>query len=95
MVVYRMWTNEAYRRQGYLRVLLDVARRNICYGVVVPVEQVGFSEPTSSGMAFARKWYGESTPWVIEEGSEVASAGAGGTAGLSEQAQWGGKSRYR
>nr|CCC89332.1 unnamed protein product [Trypanosoma congolense IL3000] len=56
--VQLVWVAEQYRRSGVANALVDVARRHVSYGFDVPACQVAFSEPTTLGALFARRYSG-------------------------------------
>ncbi|KAI5858097.1 ESCO1/2 acetyl-transferase-domain-containing protein [Tricharina praecox] len=57
--VCRIWTAGEWRRRGVARRLLEEARQEFVYGLKVGRELVAFSQPTESGAALARGWWGE------------------------------------
>lgn len=59
MGVCRIWTAGEWRRRGVARRLLDEARAEFVYGLRVDRELVAFSQPTESGAALARGWWGD------------------------------------
>lgn len=57
MGVHTIWVLGKYRGQNVASQLLDVARANFLYGTPsLSSEQVAFSSPTESGIAFARRY---------------------------------------
>ena len=52
--IYQVWVHHKYRRRGIASTLLDVARKHMYFGYsAVPMDQIAFSSPTESGLAFA------------------------------------------
>ncbi|EKF30211.1 peroxisome targeting signal 1 receptor, putative [Trypanosoma cruzi marinkellei] len=52
------WVAESHRRRGIGRAMVELARKNVSYGLEIPPEQVAFSEPTAHGTLFARRYAG-------------------------------------
>ena len=53
--IYQIWVHDKHRRRGIASTLVDVARKHIYYGYsAIPVDQIAFSSPTESGLAFAK-----------------------------------------
>ncbi|KAF2096707.1 hypothetical protein NA57DRAFT_17871, partial [Rhizodiscina lignyota] len=63
--VSRIWTSSSHRKEGIATRLLQCAQENFLYGIQVPKEQMAFSQPTESGGALARKWFGAQTGWHV------------------------------
>lgn len=56
--IYQIWVHEKHRRRGIASTLVDVARKHMCFGYsAVPIEQIAFSSPTESGLAFAKLYH--------------------------------------
>jgi N-acetyltransferase len=56
--ISRVWVCADHRRQGIATRLLDCARENFIYGMKIEKGDVAFSQPTESGGALARGWFG-------------------------------------
>ncbi|KAK9480839.1 ESCO1/2 acetyl-transferase-domain-containing protein [Lipomyces japonicus] len=56
MGISRIYMVHDSRRQGIARVLLEEARKNFIYGLDVPREMVGWSQPSDSGARIATAW---------------------------------------
>ena len=65
MGVSRIWTSNQNRKQGIATKLLDTARSNFLYGLIVEKKTVAFSQPTESGGNLARKWFGCTAGWHV------------------------------
>lgn len=65
MGVRMVWVDESLRRKGVGNMLVDIARRFLVYGFVVPREQVGFTAPTALGARFASSYCGRSDKSII------------------------------
>ncbi|KAF2130122.1 sister chromatid cohesion acetyltransferas-like protein Eco1 [Dothidotthia symphoricarpi CBS 119687] len=63
--ISRIWTSTQQRKQGVARKLLDCARSDFLYGMVVDKEKTAFSQPTESGQNLARKWFGCRAGWHV------------------------------
>lgn len=63
--ISRIWTSNSYRYEGIATRLLDCARSDFLYGMIVPKEQIAFSQPTESGGLLARKWFHRNTGWLV------------------------------
>lgn len=59
--VLQIWVAPNARRLGVARKLLDAARQHICYGMVVPRRDLGFSQPTEQGALFAANYCEQSS----------------------------------
>ena len=51
-----VWTDMNNRKQGIATKLIDMLRSNFFYGYVMPLDDIAFSIPTSSGKIFAEKY---------------------------------------
>ncbi|KAG0643451.1 N-acetyltransferase ECO1 [Tuber brumale] len=56
--ISRVWVCADHRRRGIATRLLDCARENFIYGMKIEKDDVAFSQPTESGGALARGWFG-------------------------------------
>lgn len=56
--ISRVWVCADRRRRGIATRLLDCARENFVYGMKIEKDDVAFSQPTESGGALARGWFG-------------------------------------
>ena len=56
--VYQIWVHSRFRGQKVATRLLDAARENMIFGLVVPRNLVAFSSPTEAGIALARNYCG-------------------------------------
>ncbi|PKY07740.1 hypothetical protein P168DRAFT_261660 [Aspergillus campestris IBT 28561] len=65
--ISRIWTSGASRRKGIAMDLLDCVVSNFIYGMEIPKEQMAFSQPTESGRALARSFFGDVDWHVYEE----------------------------
>ncbi|KAF2200623.1 sister chromatid cohesion acetyltransferas-like protein Eco1 [Delitschia confertaspora ATCC 74209] len=63
--ISRIWTSNLHRKSGIATRLMDSARSDFLYGMVVPKEQMAFSQPTESGGRLARKWFNKSSGWHV------------------------------
>jgi ribosomal protein S18 acetylase RimI-like enzyme len=63
--ISRIWTSSQFRKQGIAAKLLDLARSDFMYGMIVDKERVAFSQPTESGGNLARKWFGRQSGWHV------------------------------
>ncbi|KAF2849271.1 sister chromatid cohesion acetyltransferas-like protein Eco1 [Plenodomus tracheiphilus IPT5] len=63
--ISRIWTSKQCRKQGIASRLLETARCNFLYGMIIEKEQVAFSQPTESGGNLARKWFGRHAGWLV------------------------------
>jgi N-acetyltransferase len=61
--VRQMWVHKAHRRRGYMRALLDTARKHFLFGTVVMKSHVGYSQPTEDGLRFALGYSESDTVW--------------------------------
>jgi N-acetyltransferase len=66
MGISRIYTARKYRRQKIATTLLEVARTQFVYGLIVDKSLVGWSQPSTTGGKVASKWAGR----VIEENKE-------------------------
>lgn len=65
MGISRIWISSGHRKEGLATRLLDCAQNNFVYGFPVKKEYTAFSQPTDSGAALARKWYGKESGWHV------------------------------
>jgi hypothetical protein len=63
--ISRIWTSNQHRKQRIATRLLDCARSNFLYGMLVDKEKVAFSQPTESGGNLARRWFGCEDGWHV------------------------------
>ena len=63
--VSRIWTSRAFRRKGIAHNLLDCVVNQFIYGMEIEKAEVAFSQPTESGVALARGWFGEDSGWCV------------------------------
>jgi hypothetical protein len=63
--ISRIWASNQHRKQGIATRLLECARSDFLYGIVVNKEQVAFSQPTESGGNLARRWFGRQAGWHV------------------------------
>lgn len=54
--VNRIWTLGSYRRHKVATKLIDAMRSEFVYGKILTVDEVAFSYPTESGLAFAASY---------------------------------------
>jgi hypothetical protein len=66
MGVHQLWCHKSHRNKGIASKLLDVARRNLIYGIAVPKNMIAFSSPTIDGALFARRYCDTYTPLVYD-----------------------------
>ncbi|KAK5232417.1 hypothetical protein LTR47_006630 [Exophiala xenobiotica] len=63
--VSRIWTSHAFRHKGIASNLLECVMNQFIYGMEIEPHQVAFSQPTESGAALARAWFGENDGWAV------------------------------
>jgi hypothetical protein len=63
--ISRIWTSNQHRKQGIASRLLDCARSDFLYGMVIEKERLAFSQPTDSGGRLARAWFGRTDGWGV------------------------------
>ncbi|KAI1612417.1 N-acetyltransferase [Exophiala viscosa] len=63
--VSRIWTSRAFRHKGIANNLLECVMHQFIYGMEIEPLQVAFSQPTESGAALARAWFGEGHGWAV------------------------------
>ena len=63
--VSRIWTSKAFRHKGIANNLLECVLNQFIYGMELEPQQVAFSQPTESGAALARTWFGERDGWAV------------------------------
>jgi N-acetyltransferase len=56
--ISRMWVHSAHRRKKIAQKLIDTVRETMVYGFHVPLAKLAFSQPTTDGKLFARKYTG-------------------------------------
>ncbi|EGE00542.1 sister chromatid cohesion acetyltransferase Eco1 [Trichophyton tonsurans CBS 112818] len=66
--ISRIWTSRSSRRKGIALDLLDCVVNNYFYGMEMARTQVAFSQPTESGCALMKTFYGDND-WRIYTGS--------------------------
>jgi N-acetyltransferase len=55
--IHQLWVHTQHRQRGIASTLVDMARKHMCFGYTsIPIEQIAFSSPTESGLAFARQY---------------------------------------
>lgn len=53
--IHQIWVHDKHRYRGIASKLVDVARKHMYFGYsAIPVDQIAFSSPTESGLAFAK-----------------------------------------
>ena len=50
--IRQIWVDRKFRKQKVANKLVDDARKNFLYGVIIPRNGIAFSQPTSDGQAF-------------------------------------------
>eukprot|EP00980_Cylindrotheca_fusiformis_P020237 scaffold7316_cov123-Cylindrotheca_fusiformis.AAC.12 len=60
-----LWTHSSFRHQGIATHLVEAARANVIFGMVVPKSKLAFSSPTEAGWMFAKTYCGQD-PLVCE-----------------------------
>ena len=63
--VSRIWTSKGFRRKGIANNLLDCVLNQFIYGMDIDRDELAFSQPTESGAALARSWFGEDSSWLV------------------------------
>ncbi|KIW10904.1 hypothetical protein PV08_10203 [Exophiala spinifera] len=63
--VSRIWTSRAFRHKGIANNLLECVMSQFIYGMEIEPHQVAFSQPTESGAALARAWFGTDDGWAV------------------------------
>ncbi|KAF2219829.1 ESCO1/2 acetyl-transferase-domain-containing protein, partial [Elsinoe ampelina] len=63
--ISRIWTSKSHRKEGIGTALLDCVARSLNVDRSVQKEKIAFSQPTTSGTALARKWFGKQYGWLI------------------------------
>lgn len=58
MGVRKIWVDASVRRDGVASRMLEEARVEFLYGVVVEKSEIAFSPPTEDGVSFARRFCG-------------------------------------
>ena len=54
--IERVWVHEGHRRNGYATAMVDLVRKNFVRGLHLAKNQIAFSCPFGSGVAFATKY---------------------------------------
>lgn len=63
--VSRIWTSEAFRKKGIANNLLECVMNQFVYGMDMERSDLAFSQPTESGAALARSWFGADAGWLV------------------------------
>ncbi|RMZ89801.1 hypothetical protein DV736_g2968, partial [Chaetothyriales sp. CBS 134916] len=63
--VSRIWTSKAFRRMGIANNLLECVMNKFIYGMDIEKTEMAFSQPTESGAALARGWFGHDNGWCV------------------------------
>ncbi|KAG8630380.1 hypothetical protein KVT40_001999 [Elsinoe batatas] len=63
--ISRIWTSKSHRKKGIGTALLDCVSRSFHPDRSVQKEEIAFSQPTTSGTALARKWFGKQYRWLV------------------------------
>lgn len=63
--ISRIWTSKSHRGRDIAVHMLECARNNFFFGVLVPKDRVAFSQPTESGGKLARRWFGAEEGWMV------------------------------
>ncbi|RMZ82164.1 hypothetical protein DV738_g1869, partial [Chaetothyriales sp. CBS 135597] len=63
--VNRIWTSKAFRRKGIANNLLECVMNKFIYGMDIEKTEMAFSQPTESGAALARGWFGQDSGWCV------------------------------
>ncbi|CAJ1968862.1 unnamed protein product [Cylindrotheca closterium] len=61
-----LWTHPRARKQGIAIKLVDAARENAVFGIVVAKSKLAFSSPTEAGWRFAKNYCGNDEPLFYE-----------------------------
>ncbi|KAL3937488.1 MAG: hypothetical protein SGBAC_007425 [Bacillariaceae sp.] len=61
-----LWTHPRVRKQGIATKLVDAARENAVFGIVVARSKLAFSSPTEAGWKFAKTYCGNEEPLFYE-----------------------------
>ena len=82
MGIRHLWVHSRARKIGVATRLVDSARCKLVFGLVVPKDQIAFSSPTQSGLAFGKKYCnctddddGDGTPAYFDDGDENTKRG--------------------
>lgn len=59
MGVHQIWVHNLHRHKGIATKLLECARDNFTFGMVIPIGKVAFSSPTENGVGLAKRFVGE------------------------------------
>lgn len=65
--VSRIYVHEYYRRKGLSVLMLNSILKHSVYGTVLTPWQLGFSQPSGSGLLLLKNWYGTPTIPVYHE----------------------------
>jgi N-acetyltransferase len=57
--IHQIWVHNLHRHKGIATKLLESARGNFTFGMVIPIEKVAFSSPTEDGVGLAKRYIGE------------------------------------
>ncbi|KAL3794306.1 hypothetical protein HJC23_012431 [Cyclotella cryptica] len=52
--IHQIWVHNLHRHKGIATKLVECARSNFVFGMIIPREKVAFSSPTEDGVRFAR-----------------------------------------
>jgi N-acetyltransferase len=63
--ISRIWTSNLHWKQGIATRLLDAARSDFLYGMIIEKDLIAFSQPTESGAKLARKWFEKHAGWHV------------------------------
>lgn len=64
--VHQIWCHSDHRKKGIARSMMDIARRGLVYGMIVPKSMIAFSSPTTEGAQFAKSYCGTDFPLVYD-----------------------------
>ncbi|KAL7489023.1 hypothetical protein ACHAW6_014618, partial [Cyclotella cf. meneghiniana] len=56
--IHQIWVHNLHRHKGIATKLVECARCNFVFGMIIPREKVAFSSPTEDGVRFARGYMG-------------------------------------
>lgn len=59
MGIHQIWVHRLHRHQGIATKLLECARDNFTFGMVIPIEKIAFSSPTENGVGLAKRFVGD------------------------------------
>ncbi|PNS21428.1 hypothetical protein CAC42_1207 [Sphaceloma murrayae] len=63
--ISRIWTSKCHRKRGIAVALLDSVLRSFDVEGTLTKADIAFSQPTTSGIALARKWHGKNDGWLV------------------------------